>query len=227
MKKIRSSFLLFPIFIVVIILLAYSTSFLRKINAFNQLKHNIPVGEIYGDIQIGQTFLAEYEGLSGIDVLMATYNRKNTGEFIFHLKEDIRSKEDLFNCKIDISQLKDNSYVTFKFPSVRDSKGKIIYFYIEAPQSQPGNAITIWSNSTDSYQEGEKIVNGVTSEGDLAFKTRYSPGLKSHFNEFLGKITKDKPFPMNKKSFYLALILLFILGASLFMTLLTDFFIRI
>lgn len=226
-KKIRSSFLLFLIFVAVITLLIYSTSFLRKINAYNQLKHDVPVGEIYGNVHVGQTFLAEYEGLSGIDVLMATYNRKNTGEFIFHLKDDIRTTEDLFNCKIDIGQLKDNQYVTFNFPRIRNSKGKTIYFYIEAPQSQPGNAITIWSNSKDSYTEGEKFVNGVASEGDLAFKTKYKPGLKNSFNAFLEKVSRDKPFPLNKKSFYIVLILLFILSASLFMTLMAKFFLRI
>ena len=226
-KKICSSFLLFPIFAVVIILLVYSTSFLRKINSFNQLKHDIPVGEIYGDIQIGQTFLAEYDGLSGIDVLMATYNRKNTGEFIFHLKDHISRKEDLYNCRIDISQIKDNTYFNFKFPKIKNLKGEKVYFYIEAPHSQPGNAITIWSNSKDSYKEGEKIVNGISSEGDLAFKTKYSPGLKSGFNEFLGKITQNKPSPLNKKSFYVVLILLFIFGASLFLTLITKFFLKI
>jgi hypothetical protein len=182
-KKIHSSFLLFPIFAVVITLLLYTTSFLRKITVFNQLKHNIPVGEIHGNIQTGQTFLAEYNGLTGIDVLMATYNRKNTGECIFHLKDDINSNEDLFSQEIDISQIKDNTYFNFDFPKIRDSKGKKIYFYIDAPYSQPGNAITIWSNSKDTYKEGEKIVNGIPSEGDLAFKTKYSPGLKSSWEK--------------------------------------------
>jgi hypothetical protein len=226
-KKTLSSLLLFLVFFVVIVLLVYSTSFLRKITVFNHLKHNIPVGEIHGDIQIGQTFLADYDGLSGIDVLMATYNRKNTGECIFHLKDDINRTEDLFSREIDISQIKDNTYFNFKFPKIRHSKGKKIYFYIEAPYSQPGNAITIWSNSKDTYKEGEKIVNGVASEGDLAFKTKYRPGLKSSFDEFLGKITQNKPSPLNKKSFYVVLILLFIFGASLFLTLITKFFLRI
>lgn len=227
LKKRRASFLIFPCVVVIIILMIYSASFLTKITSYNQLKNNIPVGEIFGERKIGQTFLAEYDGLSGIEVLLATYRRKNSGELIFHLTEDIRSKEDLFNYKVDINKVEDNKYFSFKFSKIKNSKGKKIYFYIEAPQSQPGNAITIWSHSKDFYKEGEKIVNGVVSEGDLVFKTKYSPELKNKFNAFLEKITQDKPFPLNNKSFYIILIVLFVLSTSLFLTFIVKFFMGI
>jgi len=201
-------------------------SFSKKIAIFNQQKHNIPVGEIYGDRKIGQTFLAEYNNLSAIEVLLATYKRKNSGELIFHLKNDVSSKEDLFNYKGDINKVKDNKYFNFEFPKIKGSKGKKFYFYLEAPKSQPGNAITIWSNFKDSYKEGEKIVNGAVSEGDLVFKTAYDTGLKNNLNIFLERITQNKPFPLNKKLFYIILILLFVLSTSLFMTFLAKFVIE-
>ena len=200
--------------------------FSKKIVVFNQPKNNIPVGEIYGEAKIGQTFVAEYNNLSAIEVLLATYGRENSGEFIFHLKNDVSSEEDLFRYKGDISRVKNNKYNNFWFPKIRSSKGKKFYFYLEAPQSQPGNAITIWSNSEDIYKEGEKIVNGVISEGDLVFKTAYDTGLKNNLNIFLERITQNKPFPLNKKSFYIILILLFVLSSSLFMTFLAIFFLK-
>lgn len=201
-------------------------SFSKKITIFNQQNQNIPVGEIYGDLKIGQTFSAEYNNLSAIEVLLATYNRKNSGEFIFHLKNDVSHKEDLFNYKGDIRKVKDNKYFKFEFPKIKNSKGEKYYFYIEAPQSQLGNAITIWSNSKDLYEDGKKIRNSVPSEGDLVFKTTYNSGLKNNFNTFLENITQNRPFPINKKSFYIILILLFVLSSSLFMTFLAKFFIE-
>jgi len=216
--KKNQTVLLFSASFLAVLFLTYSISFLRRIAAFNQLKHNIPVGEIYGQKTIGQTLRAEYDDLSGIELLLATYSRKNSGELNFHLKKDVDSQEELFICKRDISKVKDNRYYMFEFPPINNSKGKKFYFYLEAPQSQPGNAITIWSNSSDSYKEGEKIINGIVSDGDLAFKTIYHPGIKGGIDTLLAKTIQNKPFPLNKKIFYIILILLFILNSSLFLT---------
>jgi len=45
-------------------------------------------------------------------------------------------------------------------PKIEDSKGKEYYFYFEAPEASPGNALTVWANDEDKYFEGEKIING-------------------------------------------------------------------
>lgn len=222
----KGGFLLVYCILLMIISVWIFISLSKRIAIFNQQKHNTPVGEIYGNTKIGQSFLAEHNNLSAIEVLLATYNRKNSGEFIFHLKNDPSSKEDLFHYNGDISKVKDNKYFKFQFPKTTNSKGEKYYFYLEAPQSQPGNAITIWSNSKDLYKEGEKIINGVVSEGDLVFKTTYNSGLKNNLNTFLENITQNKPFPLNKKLFYIIFIFVFILSSSLFMTYLAKFFIE-
>ena len=203
--------------------------FSKKIVVYNQKRNNSTEGEIFGDKKIGQTFIADYNNLSAIDVLLATYNRENFGEFIFHLRKDVSSKEDLFHYKGEISKVKDNSYLRFHFHEIESSKGEKFYFYIEAPDSQPGNAITIWSNTKDlywEYREGERIVNGASSEGDLTFKTVYDVGLKNKFTIFLEEITRNKPSPLNKKSFYITLIILFVLSSSLFMAFLFKYFVE-
>lgn len=64
-------------------LILFSLSFPQRVIVPNQLKNDMPVGEIYGERKIGQNGVAEYNGLSAIEVLMATYNRENSGEFIF------------------------------------------------------------------------------------------------------------------------------------------------
>ncbi len=209
----------FILFIVISLWVAILLS--KKIVVYNQPVHNSTQGEIYGDKKIGQTFIADYNNLSAIELLMATYNRENSGDFIFHLRKDVSSIEDLFQYRGDISKVKDNKYFRFKFPEINNSKGEKFYFYIEAPKSQPGNAITIWSNTKDlwkEYREGERIVNGIVAKGDLAFKTVYNLGSKNKFSLFLTEITQNKPSPLNKKSFYIILIILFVLSSSLFIT---------
>jgi len=215
--------LVMAVFIWIIIL------FSKKIDVFNQPINNTTEGETYGNIKIGQTFEAQYNNLTAVEVLLATYNRENTGDFIFHLKNDVSSKEDLFHYRGNIGRVKDNRYFCFRFPKIKDSKGRKFYFYLEAPQSGPGNAITIWSNTQDlyrEYREGERIVNGVACEGDLVFKTVYDLGLKGNLATFLEEITRNKPFPLNKKSFYVTMILLFVLSCSLFLTYVIKVFVE-
>ena len=220
----RGGFILIYCIVFALVFIWIFALFSRKIDVFNQPKNNIPVGEIYGKTKIGQTFEAQYNNLTAIEVLLATYNRKNTGEFIFHLQEEPGSKEDLFNYKGDISKLKDNKYFRFRFPEIKTSKAKEFYFYLEAPQSGPGNAVTIWSNSEDLYREGEKMVDGGSAQGDLVFKTLYDLGLRGNLAAFLNEITQNKPSPLNKKSFYIALILLFVFSCALLITALVKFF---
>lgn len=216
--------LLFFLSVIIISSFVFFISFLREITAFNQLKHDIPVGEIHGDIRVGQTFVADYDGLTGVDVLMATYNRTNSGEFIFHLKSNPYAEKDLHSARLDIAEVRDNSYFRIRFPKMKSTKRRTFYFYLEAPQSRPGNAITIWSHSQDSYRKGQKIVNSTPSPGDLAFKTVYQSGLQESLQTFLQKVRHNKPSPLNKKSFYLGLMIAFIVMASLFVALLLRFF---
>lgn len=220
----RGGFILIYSFVFALVFIWILALFSKKIDVYNQPVNDTPAGEITGETKIGQTFVARYKNLTAIEVLLATYDRKNTGEFIFHLKNDPSSKEDLFHYKGDISKLKDNTYFRFSFPGISTSKAKEFFFYLEAPQSRPGNAITIWSNSEDDYREGEKIVNGGHSKGDLVFKTVYDLGLRGNFGVFLNEITQNKPWPLNKKSFYMALILLFVLSCALLITALIKFF---
>ena len=222
----KGSFLLIFCILFMVLFIWILASFSKKISVFNQPQNNIPAGEIYGDRKIGQTFVADYNNLSAIELLLATYKRKNTGEFIFHLREDEDRKKDLFFYRGDISQVKDNRYFRFRFPEIKNAKGKRFYFYLEAPQSRPGNAITVWSQSKDLYEEGEKTINGTASCGDLVFRTTYNLRLKNKLNIFLEEITQNKPFPLNEKSFYISLILLLLLSISLFMTYLAKFFIQ-
>jgi hypothetical protein len=205
-------------FVLVLILAWIFLLFSKRIVVYNSYINTVPAGEIYGEKKIGQTFQAEYDDLCALEVLMANYARKVTGEVIFHLKKEVRASDDLLQKKVDAGKIKDNRYFRFKLPNLENSKGKEYYFYFEAPQAEPGNALTVWANEEDKYFEGKKIVNGKEAEGDLIFRTVYDKKLGEKVRMFLNEITRAKPFPLNKDWFYIGLIGLFILSGSLFLT---------
>lgn len=170
----------------------------------HQLAFKEVVGEISGDKKIGQTFMAETDKLSGIDLFMASYFRTNTHPVIFHLKEKPDSIRDLATISISARWVRDNAYHRFRFPAISGSRGKTYYFYLESPESKPGNAITLWSHSSDFYKKGSLLINGKKGNGDLNFKTAYESPLT-----FLQSITQNKPFPLNTPEFYIALLALY------------------
>lgn len=200
--------------------------FSKKIVVYNQFGISTSVGEIQGDKKVGQTFAASYDKLTAVELLMANYRRELTGEIIFHLKERIEAPEDIVVRKVEAGRIKDNHYFQYVFPEIPDSGGKKYYFYIEAPEAKPGNAATVWCNQEDKYFDGEKIVNGKATEGDLTFKTVYDVGLPRKVGLFLEEITRAKPFPLNQIWFYWGLVALFLLSGSLFLTYLFKVFLE-
>ena len=129
------------------------------------------VGEIYGSMTVGQTFLCSVPTLSGIKILMANYhNRMNDQDVIFHLKKSPEDKLDLRKVIINASRIKDNQYAEFGFSPIYDAQDKFYYFYIESPTSYAGNAITARYSVSDICTEGERYVSGAPVAGDLLFK---------------------------------------------------------
>lgn len=201
--------------------------FMKKIEVYNQFVPNNAAGEIYGGKKVGQTFTAQHDHLMAIEVLMGTYNRKNTGELIFRMKGQAGNMIDLHHSRVDMLNIKDNRYHRFKVPEIKNSKGRKYFFYLEAPNAQPGNTITIWCNDEeDKYREGAKIINGEEMEGDLVFKTIYAVGLGGKIGLFLREITRNKPSPLNKKLFYVVLIVSLVLTCSLLLTYIIRVFVE-
>ena len=131
-----------------------------------------PVGEIYGHMKVGQTFVSYTSELKGIKLLMANYhNRPNTEDVIFHLRKDLDSKEDLRTLVVNASEILDNEYHKFEFDPLSRSQGKSYYFFIESPTSSPGNAITVRYTPENTYAAGKRFRNHKAVSGDLVFKT--------------------------------------------------------
>jgi hypothetical protein len=172
------------------------------------------VGEIYGDAQVGQTFAVSYSDLYRVDVLLLTYGRINTHDVVFHLKASPREGEDLRKVTISAREVEDGAYFGFTFPRIPDSAGKNLFFYLDSPESVPGDAITIGSKDGDPYAKGTAYLNGSPTEQDLTFVTRYRAGLWETANAVLDRLVKNKPSILgdSRLYWYLAFLYLVLLG---------------
>lgn len=136
---------------------------------------NVPVGEIYGQHTAGQTFVARWGGLSGVDVFLATYARENTQPLILHLRESPDRSDDLGAVTVAASDVADNAYQTFSFAPQTESTGRRYYVLLESPTSRPGDAVTAWLGPADGFVDGALYVAGEPADGQLVFRLRYDP----------------------------------------------------
>ena len=164
-----------------------------------QVKHNKPVGEIYGSTTVGQTFISEHPNLSAIEINMATYARINTHDVIFHLRSASNSTIDIATSTVNATKIADNKYRRFSFHPIIDSEDNSYYFFIESPNSAPSNAITIWcSTEEDVYKAGSAYMNHEPMEGDLAFRIYHKADIKEDISyvvsHFIHRMQQDKLF---------------------------------
>jgi hypothetical protein len=187
-----------------------------------QFGSDMVVGELIGGTVVGQTFVAEAEGLYRVDVLLATYARRNSGPIIFHLRPSPAATTDLVTLQIDAAQVHDNTFHPFEFEPLSNVKGESFYFYLEAPEARPGNAISVWASSQDNYALGQAVALWPLSDRaqDLAFSGYYRTSTWRAFRATLDRLTVDKPGLFGARGWYVALggiylALLFWLGWSL------------
>lgn len=130
-----------------------------------------PVGEIFGDGAVIQSFKAEHDKLCVVSVMLATYARTNDATVKLALLADDGAI--IATQTIDGKKLHDNAFHNFLFPAIAGSKGKTYQIKISSPDGKAGNAITAWMSESDIYPDGKLTVNNLTLPGDLMIKLYY------------------------------------------------------
>lgn len=181
-----------------------------------------PAGEIYGSITIGQVFTAPHDGLYRIDMLMATYARENTHDVIFHLRSSPQTESDLAKITINGREIEDNQFRPFIFDPIRDSAGKSYYLFFDSPDSEPGDAITVWGTLKNLYPEGRPFRKHRAARGDLVFLAYYQPSTLDKVDILLDRLAANKPLFWGDRRFYLLLALLYMALLSLFVVQITK-----
>jgi hypothetical protein len=158
-----------------------------------QTGNSVPVGELVAGRRFGQTFRAPFSGLYRVDVVLATYARQNHGRVLFHLTTG-PEEPDLATVEIEVAEVQDNASHRFVFEPVANSSGQEFYFYLEAPEAAPGNAITIWETDFDSYPSGQAYVDDQPTEGDLRFIAYYRSNPREAWHVFTERVRTWHPF---------------------------------
>lgn len=122
-----------------------------------------PAGPILPEAPLVQTFICERDGLSRIQISIATYGRSNASLLELVLEEQtpqgfvVAAQQQL-----DASTLQDNSTHTFDFERLAESKGKTYRLTVRSPDATDQSAVTVWTNRNlaTQYQRGSETVQG-------------------------------------------------------------------
>lgn len=119
---------------------------------YSQEGCDVPFGEITDNCSlVAKLDIDRTVELNRISILLATYGRDNTCEVHFYL---YKNGEEMYSYIIeDASALVDDSYFTLDNIGLPCSSEDEIYLLITSPSGQPGNAITVWMHSVDTFSD--------------------------------------------------------------------------
>jgi hypothetical protein len=152
--------------------------------------------ELLGGQSFGQSFVSARNDLYRIDLGTATYARTNSAPVVFHLQTQPGESTDIISVRLPGSEIENERPTSILFSPIPDSVGKRYYFYIESPEAEPGNAITVYANTYDQYVDGSAYRNGAAVVGDLVF-TAYSRetfAFSDILQAFLARVAQDVAF---------------------------------
>ncbi len=127
----------------------------------------------------GQSFLASHDGLTRVDVRLATHRRRNTGRLHLQLCRGVppETEKPIRTVVEDASSIRDNEYHAFTFEPVPGSQGRRFYFYLEAPGASAVNAVSARmyeGKLVDTQQIGGRFRRHAPVPGALCFTTYYA-----------------------------------------------------
>ena len=168
------------------------------------------IGELVASSRVCQTFVAEYPGLSRIEVILLDYGRQNTGPFFFHLRSTPDARRDMVTLTHDASSVKNHDYHVFAFPPLADSAGRSYSFCLEAPSAELQNSITALGTLADVYPAGEAIFYEMWGRRagvhDLDFRLGYTLSFSQKLAALSDRLTAYKPFLCGDGRFYAWLV---------------------
>ena len=121
-------------------------------------------GDINRNNSFQQSFVAEHDRLSIINLRMGTGDRVNQCTAMLTLLDEGQTV--VAERELDCASIVDNTLYSFDFEPIEDSQGKL--FYLEIRSNGTGrNSITVWKSSQDVYPAGKLYKNGQEQTGDL------------------------------------------------------------
>jgi hypothetical protein len=165
----------------------------RQVTTARQTNSDDLTGELVAGRRFGQTFRAPFSGLYRVDVALSTYARQNHGRILFHLY-DSAAETKITTLEIDATQIRDIFPQRFVFEPIADSANREFYFYLEAPEAEPGNGIAIRKTDFDSYFNGQAYVDDQPTEGDLRFVAYYRSSPQEAWDALTEQVRSRNPY---------------------------------
>ena len=122
------------------------------------------------DNQLGQTFVARYDGLQGISVFLKP-GQDPSGELTLALYEKSDSPQALRSSTIQNTEIKAAGFFNFPFAPIRKSAAES--YYLELTFDGSGN-IRAGSAPGNSYLSGAQYLGGTPQNSQSAFRLNYS-----------------------------------------------------
>ncbi len=132
-----------------------------------------PGGVVTSGQSVGQTFVAQHDGLKGIQVLMTRQEGDVTGPVVLHLRQDTTAQADLRTASISNPDLVEGQYIDFSFTPLDLAQGNYYYFFIETPSAQADESIELAFGAAESYLDGAAYVDSHPQEAQLCFRLVY------------------------------------------------------
>lgn len=170
----RKSLFIFTLALLLFVLFQFGELF-YKISSkqeYNNTVQNLGeevIGEIYGAIEVGQSFISNEDNISSVEVLMGTFGRNNFSTIEYGIKDN-ETGQIIEVHNEDAFLVKDNEYHKFKFNNLKNTKNREYYFYIKIPDADYNNSVTIYKSKSDAYKDGYLYLNGKSENGDMALK---------------------------------------------------------
>ncbi|SEU15368.1 hypothetical protein SAMN03159358_3656 [Paenibacillus sp. NFR01] len=143
------------------------------------------LGELVEGTELEQSFQIDRNNLSGVSIKMATFMRKNEGDFIIALRHE-GSSANIYEAKVQFDSITDNAYFDFRFPPIKFSKGKHYVVAIKSLSGEKDASISSYVSDGNVYDGGELRLNGTTLNGDLVFKVYYNRTLFDYLYSKVG-----------------------------------------
>jgi hypothetical protein len=165
---------------------------------------------LFGGRSIGQTFRANFDGLSRIQVFISSVPEKVANKICFHLKNGPKAGEDLAFIKLRGCMFTEDDGVNIDFNKIYGSKNKYYYFYLEAPGSTVKDRInvyfTLYENPSNS--NGSMLLDGHKAKGAVIFNSYFF--MKENVSGIAGRLWSQLNMDRRFMAGYFSLICLVI-----------------
>jgi len=192
---------------------------------YGQYTAQAATGELVAGSQAGQSFVTDQPGLYRIDVYLGHYQRPIRGMVRLHVTALPFAGPDLALATLDAAQVQTDGFESFEFAPLDEPAGQPLCFWLEAPQAQPDNALTVIGANSDSYPNGRAFFNNLPASGgvqDLTFRLYYQPGAGQALATVMQRLAAGRPAAFGAPQLYAILMAGYLLGAAALLALVVS-----